>query len=124
MFTRIFNTLAGALVGISHRSVKHHDPDIRLFENDRAALAYLQTRRNAKAAVRRFRARRYGCLVRLAGLPRAPHSTSGRESSAGGSTLANATMLYTVSLITACRLTNAPSSSRGLTISRTAHKHY
>ena len=44
MFTRILSTLAGALAGISHRSVKHHDPDIRLFENDRAALAYLQTR--------------------------------------------------------------------------------
>jgi hypothetical protein len=42
MFTRILGTLAGALSGISNRSVKHHDPEIRLFE--RAALAYLQTR--------------------------------------------------------------------------------
>ena len=44
MFTRISSTLAGVLAGISHRSVKHHDPDIGLFENDRAALAYLQKR--------------------------------------------------------------------------------
>jgi hypothetical protein len=42
MFTRILGTFAGALVGISHRSVKRRDPDIRVFE--RAALAYLQTR--------------------------------------------------------------------------------
>jgi hypothetical protein len=44
MFTRMLSTLAGALAGISHRSVKHHDPDICLFENDRAAQAYLQMR--------------------------------------------------------------------------------
>jgi hypothetical protein len=44
MFTRISSTLAGVLAGISHRSVKHHDPDVCLFENDPAALAYLQMR--------------------------------------------------------------------------------
>ena len=44
MFTKISNTLAGVLAGISHRSVKHYDPDIRLLENDPAALAYLQIR--------------------------------------------------------------------------------
>jgi hypothetical protein len=44
MFTRISNTLAGVLARISHGSVKHHDPDIRLLENDPAALAYLQIR--------------------------------------------------------------------------------
>ena len=42
MFTRISSTLAGVLAGISNRSAKHHDPDICLFENDPAALAYLQ----------------------------------------------------------------------------------
>ena len=123
MFTRILNTFARALVGISHRSVKHHDPDIRLFENDRAACLFADEA-NAKAAVRRFRARRYGCLVRLAGLPGAPHSTSGRQARQVDQHWRSGTMLYTVSLITACRLTNAPSPSRGLTISRTSHKHY
>ncbi len=44
MFTRTLWTLVGALSGISHRWVKHHDPDICLFENDRAAQAYLQMR--------------------------------------------------------------------------------
>jgi hypothetical protein len=44
MFTRISNTLAAVLAGISHRSVNHHDPDICLFKNDSAALAYLQMR--------------------------------------------------------------------------------
>jgi hypothetical protein len=44
MFTRISSTLAGVLAGISQRSVKHRDHDICLFENDRAALAYLQMR--------------------------------------------------------------------------------
>ncbi len=44
MFTKISSTLAGAVAGISHRSVKHHHPDIRLFKNDPAALAYLQMR--------------------------------------------------------------------------------
>ena len=44
MFTRISSALAGTLARISHGSVKHHDPDIRLFENDRAAQAYLQMR--------------------------------------------------------------------------------
>jgi hypothetical protein len=44
MFTRISSTLAGILAGITHGSVKNHDPDICLFENDRAALAYLQMR--------------------------------------------------------------------------------
>ena len=52
MFTRISSTLAGVLAGISHRSAKHHDPDICLLKNDPAALAYLQmrpTRRRASA---------------------------------------------------------------------------
>ena len=68
MFTIISNTLAGVLAGTSHRSVKHHDPDICepaalaylqmrphhdpdicLFENDPVALAYLQ-----EAAIRRL----------------------------------------------------------------------
>jgi hypothetical protein len=44
MFTRISNTLAGVLAGISHKSAKYHDPDICLFEDDPAALAYLQMR--------------------------------------------------------------------------------
>ncbi len=44
MITRISSTLAGALAGISHRSVKHQDPDICLLKNDPAALAYLQRR--------------------------------------------------------------------------------
>ncbi len=44
MFTRTLWTLADALAGIGHRPVKHHDPDIHLFENDRAAQAYLQMR--------------------------------------------------------------------------------
>jgi hypothetical protein len=44
MFTRISNTLVGVLARLSHRSVKHHDPDIRLLENDPAVLAYLQIR--------------------------------------------------------------------------------
>ena len=43
MFARILNSLTGR-AGISHKSVKHPDPDIRLFENDRAAQAYLQMR--------------------------------------------------------------------------------
>jgi len=38
--------LAGVLAGISHWSVKSSDPDIGLFQNDRAALAYLQTSRD------------------------------------------------------------------------------
>ena len=42
MFTKISNTLAGVLARISHRSVKHYDPDICLLENDPAALAYFQ----------------------------------------------------------------------------------
>ena len=44
MFTKISNTLAGVLAGISHRSVKHYDPDICLLENDPVALAYFQMR--------------------------------------------------------------------------------
>ena len=44
MFTKISRTLAGVLAGISPRSVKYHDPDICLFEDDPAALAYLQMR--------------------------------------------------------------------------------
>ena len=44
MLTRISNTLAGVLGGIGHRSLKHPDTDICLFENDPAALAYLQMR--------------------------------------------------------------------------------
>ena len=44
MFTRISSALAGALGRINHRSVKYHDPDICLFEDDPAALAYLQMR--------------------------------------------------------------------------------
>ena len=44
MLTRISSTLTGVLAGISNSSVKHHDPDICLFENDPAALAYLQMR--------------------------------------------------------------------------------
>jgi hypothetical protein len=43
MFTKISSTLASVLVGIN-RSTKHHDPDICLLKNDRAALAYLQMR--------------------------------------------------------------------------------
>jgi hypothetical protein len=43
MFTRILNAVTGR-AGIGHKSVKHPDPDIRLFENDRAAQAYLQMR--------------------------------------------------------------------------------
>jgi hypothetical protein len=38
------SALAGVLAGISHRSLKYHDRYIGLFENDRAALAYLQMR--------------------------------------------------------------------------------
>jgi hypothetical protein len=44
MFTRISSTLAGVLSRISHRTVKYHDPEICLFEDDPAALAYLQIR--------------------------------------------------------------------------------
>ena len=46
MFTRISNTLAGVLAAISHSVVKHdyHDPEICLFEDNPAALAYLQMR--------------------------------------------------------------------------------
>ena len=44
MFTRISNALAGVLGGTGHRLVKSHDPDIRLFANDPAALAYLRMR--------------------------------------------------------------------------------
>jgi hypothetical protein len=44
VFTRISSALAGVLAGVSHRSVKCHDPDICLFEDDPAALAYLQMR--------------------------------------------------------------------------------
>jgi hypothetical protein len=44
MFTRISSTLAGALAGIGHRSVTQRDPEICLFEDDPAALAYLQMR--------------------------------------------------------------------------------
>ena len=44
MFTRISSSLAGVLAGISHKSVKHHDPDINLLANDPAALAYLRMR--------------------------------------------------------------------------------
>jgi hypothetical protein len=44
MFMGIPKTLTGVLARIAHGSVNHHDPDIRLFENDRAALAYLQIR--------------------------------------------------------------------------------
>ena len=44
MFPRMSKTLAGVLARISHGSVKHHDPDICLLENDPAALAYLQIR--------------------------------------------------------------------------------
>jgi hypothetical protein len=43
MFARILSSLSGR-AGITHKSVKHPDPDIRLFENDRAAQAYLQMR--------------------------------------------------------------------------------
>ena len=57
MFTRISSALAGTLARISHGSVKHHDPDIRLFENDRAAQAYFADEANAKPAVCRFRYR-------------------------------------------------------------------
>jgi hypothetical protein len=41
MFTRILNAVTGR-AGIGHKSVKHPDPDIRLF--GRAAQAYLQMR--------------------------------------------------------------------------------
>jgi hypothetical protein len=44
MFTRISSTLAGLLAEISHRSVRHPYPEICLFEDDPAALAYLQMR--------------------------------------------------------------------------------
>lgn len=44
MFTRISSTLAGVLASMSYRSVKHRDPEICLFENDPAALAYLRMR--------------------------------------------------------------------------------
>ncbi len=46
MFTRISTTLADVLAAISDRSVKHHyhDPEICLFEDDPAALAYLRMR--------------------------------------------------------------------------------
>ena len=44
MFTRISSALAGASGRINHRSVKYHAPDICLFEDDPAALAYLQMR--------------------------------------------------------------------------------
>lgn len=44
MFTRILNALTGVLVESGHRLMKSHDPDIRLFANDPAALAYLRTR--------------------------------------------------------------------------------
>jgi hypothetical protein len=36
--------LAGVLAGSGSRSANHRDPDIGIFENDRAALAYLQMR--------------------------------------------------------------------------------
>jgi len=44
MFTRISSTLVGVLAGISHKSAKCQDPEIFLFEDDPAALAYLQMR--------------------------------------------------------------------------------
>jgi hypothetical protein len=44
MFTRISSTLAGVLAGMSHKSAKYQDPEIFLFEDDPAALAYLQMR--------------------------------------------------------------------------------
>ena len=36
--------LPSVLAGISYKLVKYRDPEIGLFENDRAALAYLQKR--------------------------------------------------------------------------------
>jgi hypothetical protein len=46
MFTKISNTLAGVLAAISHKSARHHyhDPEICLFEDNPAALAYLRMR--------------------------------------------------------------------------------
>jgi hypothetical protein len=41
MFAKVLSALAGRA---GNKSVKHPDPDIRLFENDRAAQAYLQMR--------------------------------------------------------------------------------
>jgi hypothetical protein len=40
MFRRISSTLVGVVSRISHRTVKYHDPEICLFEDDPAALAY------------------------------------------------------------------------------------
>lgn len=44
MFTKISNALVGVLAGTSHSAVRSHDPDIRMFSNDPAALAYLRMR--------------------------------------------------------------------------------
>lgn len=49
MFTRISNGFAHLVAGISHGTVKDHDPEI-LFENDPAALAYLQMRPKRRPA--------------------------------------------------------------------------
>ena len=44
MFTRILTTLEGALAWAGHASVKYREPDIGVFVNDPAALAYLRTK--------------------------------------------------------------------------------
>jgi hypothetical protein len=44
MFTRILTALEGSMARPDHASVKYREPDIGIFANDPAALAYLRTK--------------------------------------------------------------------------------
>jgi hypothetical protein len=58
------SALASVLAGISHRPMKYRDPDIGLFENDRAALAYLQMRPTQRPSSADFVCNRCSDLAR------------------------------------------------------------